>query len=185
MKQEDPNIMNEITESLAVEDADEGVAKEQIAPDSGIAMTVPTVSWFRQLSCVLTKNFYLISRRPFTIFLMMFSSVLSVLLAWSSGRDNPDWDFDEIPLAACGNVEDSFLRSMNYTESQSVPLSHNENWRDGLAVTLMGKYRIKFEMLCLPAPKSTNVGSIKELVSHVTYTTILQLLSCFLFLSVS
>jgi hypothetical protein len=84
-------------------------------------------------------------------------------------RDDPDWDFDEIPLAACGNVEDSFLRSMNYTESQSVPLSHNENWRDGLAVTLMGKFIIQFEMLCdvrqtycvlrLPAPKSTNVES--------------------------
>jgi hypothetical protein len=175
MKQEEPN-MNESTEALAVEKADDDVAKvekagddvakQQITPASGIAMKVPTVSWFRQLSCVLSKNFYLISRRPFTIFLMMFSSVLSVLLAWSSGRDDPDWDFDEIPLAACGNVEDSFLRSMNYTESQSVPLSHNENWRDGLAVTLMGKYRIKFEMLChvrptycvlrLPAPKSAN-----------------------------
>jgi hypothetical protein len=202
MKQEDPNT-NEIAEALAVEDADEGVAKQQIAPDSGIAMTVPTVSWSRQLNCVLSKNFYLISRRPFTIFLMMFSSVLSVLLAWSSGRDDPDWDFDEIPLAACGNVEDSFLRSMNYTESQSVPLSHNENWRDGLAVTLMGKFIIQFEMLCdvrqtycvcqpycvlrLPAPKSINVesswckfGLVKKLDSHVTYTTILQLLSCFL-----
>jgi hypothetical protein len=163
MKQEEPN-MKEVTEALAVEEADEDVVK-QISPDSGIAMKVPTVSWFRQLSCVLTKNFYLISRRPFTIFLMMFSSVLSVLLAWSSGRDDPDWDFDEIPLAACGNVEESFLRSLNQTESQSVPLSHNENWRDGLAVTLMGKYRIKCEMLCavrraycvlrLPVPKST------------------------------
>jgi hypothetical protein len=146
MKQEEPN---EATEALAAEEADEDAAKPtDTAPDSGIAMKVPTVSWFRQLSCVLTKNFYLISRRPFTVFLMMFSSVLSVLLAWSSGRDDPDWDFDEIPLAACGNVEDSFLRSLDYTESQSVPMSFNENWRDGMAVTLMGKYIIKCEVFC-------------------------------------
>jgi hypothetical protein len=143
MKQEEPN---EATEALAVEEANEDAVKPMAAPtDSGMAMKVPTVSWFRQLSCVLTKNFYLISRRPFTIFLMTFSSVLSVLLAWSAGQDNPDWNFDEIPLAACGNVEDSFLRSLDATLS-NVPLSHNENWRDGLAVTLMGKYRIKCEV---------------------------------------
>jgi hypothetical protein len=162
MKQEDPN---EAPEALPLEEAYEDAAKPIAPADSEIATKLPAVSWFRQLSCVITKNFYLISRRPFTIFLMVFSSVLSVLLAWSAGRDDTDWDFDEIPLAACGNVEDSFLRSLNYTESVSVPLSHNENWRDGLAVTLMGKYRIQCEVscamrrasciLCLPVPKSS------------------------------
>jgi hypothetical protein len=143
MKQEEAT---EADEALAVEEAKD--AAKLTAPDSALDLMVPTVSWFRQLSCVLNKNFYLISRRPFAFFLMMFSSVLSVLLAWSSGRDDPDWDFDEIPLAACGNVEDSFLRSLDYTESQSVPMSFNENWRDGMAVTLMGKYIIKCEVFC-------------------------------------
>jgi membrane-bound metal-dependent hydrolase YbcI (DUF457 family) len=160
MKQEEPN---EATEALATEEALEDAVKSIAPADSGIAMKVPTVSWFRQLSCVLTKNFYLISRRPFTIFLMLFSSVLSVVLAWSVGRDDDEWNFDDIPLAVCGNVEDSFIRGLNYTEQQSVPLSHNENWRDGLAVTLMGKYIIKCKvfcamhrvscLICIPVPK--------------------------------
>jgi hypothetical protein len=88
MKQEEQEL-NEATEALAVEEADEDAAKPT-APESGMAMTVPSVSWFRQLSCVLTTNFYLISRRPFTLFLMVFSSFLSVLLAWTAGRDDPD-----------------------------------------------------------------------------------------------
>jgi hypothetical protein len=181
MMQEEPNAADEALAAEKAEDetdpngADEALAAEKAedeteptAHDGGIAIKVPVVSWFRQLGCVLTKNFYLISRRPFTIFLMMFSSVLSVLLAWSSGRDNSDWNFDEIPLAACGNVEDSFLRSLwelSGVSSDDIPMSHNENWRDGVAVTLMGTYKKNCEMvdamrrvsrgLRLPVPNST------------------------------
>jgi hypothetical protein len=167
MMQEDPNAADEaLAAAEKAEDETELTAHdgglvvaaekaedetEPTAHDSGIAMKVPTVTWFRQLGCTLTKNYFLITRRPFTIFLMMFSSVLSVLLAWSSGRDNPDWNFDEIPLAACGNVEDSFLRSLwtvDGVSSNDIPMSHNENWRDGVAVTLMGTYRKMRVVLC-------------------------------------
>lgn len=49
------------------------------------APTLKTVSWFRQLNTVLKKNVLLLSRRPITITVMLFSSIVGVLFAWLAG----------------------------------------------------------------------------------------------------
>jgi hypothetical protein len=93
-----------------------------------------TVGWFRQLSCVLRKNALLLLRRPVSLFCMLISSIGSVLLAWARGKNGEE--FDATQFTQCGTL------SSTYTEQSynTVPLTLNENWRNGFAVTLMGKY---------------------------------------------
>jgi hypothetical protein len=95
-----------------------------------------TVGWFRQVSCVLRKNALLLWRRPVSLFVMFISSIGSVLLAWARGKNSIDADyFDATQLTQCGTM------SNTYTEStlNNIPLTLNEAWRNGLAVTLMGE----------------------------------------------
>jgi hypothetical protein len=108
-------------------------------PWSG-APTVTTVPWLRQLSCVLRKNALLLSRRPVQVVLMILSSVSHVLLAFPAVTGSElDLDFGKLPLTSCGTVEQSYLDGMDYNEAH-VPLSHNEPFRGGLPVKIMGEY---------------------------------------------
>ena len=85
--------------------------------------------WMRQLSCVLRfKNALLLWRRPLTLLCMLTSSIGSVLLAWAFVR-NPA-NFDATQLTQCGSINNN-----NYDSD----LTLNESWRDGLAVTILGK----------------------------------------------
>jgi hypothetical protein len=103
---------------------------------------VKTLSWLSQLSVVLHKNLLLLWRRPVMFSCMLLSSVFSVILAITVGQDV---EFDKVVVTACGTVDDNYYRSFDdsndYTAKYNIPLSYNENWRSGLAVTLMGKWR--------------------------------------------
>jgi hypothetical protein len=99
---------------------------------------VPRVSWLRQFRCVLKKNMQLLSRRPLTMFLMIFSSVCAALLAWPAGRDTNEELFPPIAnLTECGTIPQSYLDSMSIEEQNKVPISLNEEWRRGLPVAIL------------------------------------------------
>ena len=118
--------------------------EEGTQANSGSSLQVATVPWFRQLSCVLRKNLLLLSNRPIQLLIMFMSSVGSVLLAFLSIQSSEkDIDFATVPLTECGTVDPSYLdgfrRRGMYDELYNVPLTHNEPWRDGLSVNLLGE----------------------------------------------
>ena len=94
-----PNVPNEngvehsdveVTESKDVietaAEAEPEMSKESSGAQQHDLPVLTTVSWFRQLRTVMRKNILLLSRRPLTLVVMLFSSVVSVLLAWAAGR---------------------------------------------------------------------------------------------------
>mmetsp|Transcript_57713 Transcript_57713/g.172210 ORF Transcript_57713/g.172210 Transcript_57713/m.172210 type:complete len:1811 (-) Transcript_57713:232-5664(-) len=105
---------------------------------------LPHASWFRQFRVVLWKNTIQLSRRPFSLFLLFFSSILSVLLAWASGKD-PDYEMYPLPpLTDCNTVPQDFLSNSTrlreiYGDSYSsdMPTTLNESWRRGLPTSVM------------------------------------------------
>lgn len=80
----------EVSESKDVIETAAKVEPEMSKESSGARAhdlpVVTTVSWLMQLHTVLRKNILLLSRRPLTLFVMLLSSVVSVLLAWAAGR---------------------------------------------------------------------------------------------------
>jgi len=120
--------------------------------DDDTMVSIPVVSWFTQLWFALRKNELLIRRKPLYVVLMLFSSVLSVALSWIVARDG-DYDFGTVPLDQCGTVSFEYWYSQNYfnetdcvdlscydtssSRGYDVPISYNEKWRNGYAVTLM------------------------------------------------
>jgi hypothetical protein len=104
------------------------------------APTVTMVPWLRQLSCVLRKNALLLSRRPVQVVLMILSSVGAVLLAFPASTRGDYIDFETLNLTTCGTVDPSYLDGMDYNKASHVPLSHNEPFRGGLPVIIMGEY---------------------------------------------
>ena len=52
-----------------------------------MASPITSTPWFRQVQTLLTKNRRLLSRRPIHLFILLFSSVASVIFAWLAGRD--------------------------------------------------------------------------------------------------
>lgn len=93
--------------------------------------------FFTQLYYVTKKNLLLLYRRPVMMAIYLSSSVISMIFAWAVARDSDDAiyeDFDDcgkIPYSSIGDKYD-------YEEISKVQHSLNENWRDGLAITLMG-----------------------------------------------
>jgi len=96
------------------------------------------VPWLRQLSCVLQKNFILLSRRPIQVCLMMVSSIGFVLLAALdvSRSEEKKVDFGTVKLNKCGMVD---LDLVDLDNIEKVPFSYNSVWIMGFPVTLMGK----------------------------------------------
>lgn len=98
-----------------------------------------TVPWMRQLSTILWyKNLPLLQRKPVHLFLMIFSSVASALLAWAGGKDYEDGD-DLVwpPLTECGTIEPDFFDGLDWEAREKVPLSLNDSWRSGLPVAIL------------------------------------------------
>jgi hypothetical protein len=95
-----------------------------------------TVSWFRQFYCLIIKNVKLLIRRPLMLFVMIFSSVFSVLLAWAAGRESDDAIYPE--YGACGAIDYVWLESIeSYKDRDNVVIGYNENWRLGTPVAVM------------------------------------------------
>ena len=63
---------------------------------------------------------------------MLTSSIGSVLLAWARGKNAQS--FDATQLTQCGSIN-TFYADENY----DAQLTLNESWRNGLAVTLLGR----------------------------------------------
>ncbi|KAL7536543.1 hypothetical protein ACHAXR_007229 [Thalassiosira sp. AJA248-18] len=103
-------------------------------------MSSPT-TWFRQFQALFTKNRRLLLRRPIHLFVLIFSSVASVVFAWLGGRDarGPWGEFP--PLNECGMVDPLYIIELNenenYEDRYNIPISLNEAWRGGLPVWLM------------------------------------------------
>lgn len=104
-----------------------------------------STSWFRQFQVLVTANRRLLLRRPVHLFVLLLSSVPSVIFAWLAGRDarGPSGDFP--PLTDCGMVDPYYIIQTRTNSSQDyyynqyeTPLSMNEAWRGGLTVWLMG-----------------------------------------------
>ena len=121
-------------------DTNKDIAEEPVEASTKLA-SVANVGWFRQLRFVLQKNGRILRRRPIYFIFLIFSSVASVLLAWAAGRDrDDDMDFSNVPLTECGVINATWYQSLSWEERYNVPVSYNENWRSGLAVTVMGEY---------------------------------------------
>lgn len=96
-------------------------------------------TWFRQFQVLVTTNRRLLSRRPIHLFILLFSSILSTIFAWLTGRDarGPQGDFP--PLTECGMVDPYYAAENFYVmEGEEVegeiPITLNEPWRRGLPV---------------------------------------------------
>lgn len=103
-------------------------------PADVMPLPKPT-SFFRQLYWTIYKNILLISRRPIMLFLMLFSSIISVLLAWAAGpnSDDPLPEFDD-----CGAVPIKTEYEMNQEQDYSdIKESLNDSWRNGLPVAVL------------------------------------------------
>ncbi|KAL7580790.1 hypothetical protein ACA910_001068 [Epithemia clementina (nom. ined.)] len=111
--------------------------------DEPLKIDIPIVSWFQQLSFVIRKNNLLIVRRPLLLLTMLLSSMIFVLIAWSA-TNSEKWDFGEVPLDECGTVDwfysqlDAEGNMRSYDEIDSIPISYNDDWRNGFQVALMG-----------------------------------------------
>jgi len=113
-------------------------AKQNSACDLAGTPPVPAPTpWLRQLYWILYKNTLLLYRRPITIFLMIFSSMVSVLLSWPSGRDVdgnllPDRD-------QCGAVSTEMFLGVNdpYSTFRDYVLTLNQSWSYGVPVMIM------------------------------------------------
>lgn len=101
---------------------------------SGLNNRVKSQPWLRQFTTVLRKNLILLQRRPITLSVMLFSSVISVL---ASGFIGSDVNFDQVILTECGTVDDNYYNSLDGNQWDQSPLSYNENWRNGVAVAVM------------------------------------------------
>ncbi len=120
-----------------------------LGDDGGNAKSIPRpveVSWLQQLKWNLYKNRLLLSRRPITLFFMIFSSVFSVLLAWPAGRDVEGTfpsELDQCGVIPVLDFRDYKARSsyLPYYASDYEPddyiLSLNERWRNGIPVAVL------------------------------------------------
>lgn len=103
---------------------------------AGTPVPAPT-PWLRQLYWILYKNTLLLYRRPITIFLMIFSSVVSVLLSWPSGRDV---DGNLLPERdQCGAVSSEIFLGVNdpWFAFRDYSLTLNQSWSYGAPVMVM------------------------------------------------
>ncbi len=107
-------------------------------PATMISLPKPT-SFLTQLYWTLYKNMLVVSRRPVMLFLMLFGSIFSTLLAWAAaGQENAD---DSIlrQLDDCGtiplHIRNEMYRKGEYDIQDSNSL--NEAWRTGFPVAVL------------------------------------------------
>ena len=93
-------------------------------------------SWFRHVEVLSIKNTRQLLRQPVHLFILIFSSTISVVFAWLAGRDarGPQGEFP--PLTDCGTVSPDYFASLDDPYSQYM-VSMNEAWRGGLPQWLM------------------------------------------------
>jgi len=96
------------------------------------------VSFLSQLRWTIHKNILLISRNPFKLFFMIFSSVFSVLLAWPVCNDYPDEYYFPAKVDQCGVVEMSYyMQQAQSNKEMKMLLTLNDKWRNGFAVSVI------------------------------------------------
>lgn len=100
-----------------------------------------TVSWFVQYRLCLWKNSLLLKRRPLALSIVLLSNVVAVVLSWVvGGKGDPEGSIYPPPdaITECGTVSRDFFRGLNYTDTDKVRITLNEEWRDGTEVAMMG-----------------------------------------------
>ncbi len=125
-----------------------GVATETAEPHADVDLlalsTTPSTGirrYLRQLFVLMYyKNISLLLRQPIYLLILLLSNTVSVLLSWPAGRD-PDSDtamFIPIQnLTACLTIPGDYFNAIPDNQTEFVHLSHNENFRDGVPVTVM------------------------------------------------
>ena len=102
-------------------------------------MPVPKPTpFFLQLYWTTYKNVLLISRRPIMLFLMLFCSVFSVLLAWAAGPDSEDPlpEFDQCGAATIQSAN-VINTERGYADEADIQRTLNESWRNGFPVAVL------------------------------------------------
>ena len=101
-----------------------------------------TATFLRQLTTLLTKNKRLLVSHPLHLLNLLLNSIPAVILAYAAGRDErgPSGPFP--PMTSCGMVEPSYFLSIEkeegyYHATQSIPITMNEVWRDGLPIWIL------------------------------------------------
>jgi len=105
-----------------------------------------STAWSRQVKCLVIKNTLLIARKKVLLALMLFSSVVSVILAWLATDPNVAERFELTKgnITACGTVSLTYLQTFDTSDDDDwnrknlVPASYNEDWRSGIVVTILG-----------------------------------------------
>ena len=115
------------------------------SPPTGIRQYV------RQLFVLMYyKNISLLLRQPIYILLLVLSNTVSVLLSWPAGRD-PDADtaiFIPVSnLTMCHTLPNDVFDTISPNRTSDVQLSYNENFRDGVPVTILALGPLFFSII--------------------------------------
>jgi hypothetical protein len=100
-----------LSNEVLSEVASSGTIINTAAGAAGASTTSPLimpkpVPWLQQFRHSLRKNFLLLCRRPFLLFIMLTSSAWSVIAAAAAGRD-PEEPLG--PLTNCGTIERAYI----------------------------------------------------------------------------
>jgi hypothetical protein len=95
------------------------------------------ISWFCQFYWATWKNCLLLICFPIMFVTLLLSSVISVVIGWSVGRDPDEEDVIYAPLTECGAIDNEWVGNLNYTNQDKVQYTLNEEWRYGFPITLM------------------------------------------------
>mmetsp|Transcript_24881 Transcript_24881/g.56295 ORF Transcript_24881/g.56295 Transcript_24881/m.56295 type:complete len:1783 (-) Transcript_24881:57-5405(-) len=93
--------------------------------------------WFRQVEVLSIKNVRQLRRQPVHLFILIFSSTISVVFAWLAGRDARGPQGELPPLTDCGTVPLEYIASLDDPYYSQHKVSMNEAWRGGLPQWLM------------------------------------------------
>ena len=123
-------------------------AKAPASPSYDLGLEVPAdvmpvpkpTPFFVQLYWTTYKNVLLISCCLIMLFLMLFGSVFSVLLAWAAGPDSEDplLEFDQCGAA---NIQSANVINTKYgywyADLADIQRTLNESWRNGFPVAIL------------------------------------------------
>lgn len=113
--------------------------KDDAAPSgTSVDKLLHPVGWFRQLHYALRKNVLLLSRQPVKVSFLLLTSVVSSVLAWLTVRKEQNERFEAIPLTECGTIDGEWFKALDWEDQWDVPISYNNDWRNGSAASLLG-----------------------------------------------
>jgi hypothetical protein len=82
--------------------------------------------------------------------ILLLSNTVSVLLSWPAGRDPEADTAIFIPPANftdCATIPNDFFDTIDGNQTQNVQLSYNENFRDGVPVTILALGPLFFSII--------------------------------------